>query len=204
MMHYTICSIPYAYAMELVIQNHYLHRRAPCSYAFGLFDKAEVIGCITYGSPASRPLCRGICGPDQAGNVLELTRLWIRDDSEKNAESFLIGNTLPMVDKEIIVSFAEIAAGHVGVVYQATNWIYTGLSAKRTNWTVPGDIRHCRSISHNETAQSMRDKYGDAFTLEDRPRKHRYVFFNAPPRRRKYLKKLLRYPVLPYPKARPE
>jgi len=30
--------------------------------------------------------------------------------------------------------------------------------------------------------------------------KHRYIFFNAPQKRRKQLIKKLRYPVLPYPK----
>ena len=63
-------------------------------------------------------------------NVLELTRLWIEDGTPKNTESFFISQCLKRACREIIVSFAQIDAGHVGTVYQATNWYYTGLSAK--------------------------------------------------------------------------
>jgi hypothetical protein len=105
------------------------------------------------------------------------------------------------VDKEIIVSFAEISAGHVGTVYQATNWIYTGLSAKRTDWTVKGIHKHGQTLSDKyRTAQGMREAFGDDFYLKERPRKHRYVFFNCDRRRKKELLAKLRYPILPYPK----
>ena len=108
-----------------------------------------------------------------------------------------------MVDKEIIVSYAEIDQGHLGVVYQATNWIYTGLSAKRTNWTIKGVDRHCQTIADKYTSKEIREKYGDDFTLLDRPRKHRYVYFNCNKWRKKELLKLLRYEVKPYPKLTP-
>lgn len=36
---YFIKEIDYKTAMEIVIREHYLHRKCPCSRAFGLFDK---------------------------------------------------------------------------------------------------------------------------------------------------------------------
>jgi hypothetical protein len=199
-MKYTIRLVDNKLATEIVIRNHYLHRRAPCSIAFGLFDGCEIIGVIMYGTPSSAPLRSGICGPDFSMNVIELTRLWIKDGTQKNSESYLIGNTLRRCGKEIVVSYAEIDEGHVGTVYQATNWIYTGLSAKRTNWTIDGDTRHCQTLADQYTSSEIRNKYGASFSLVDRPRKHRYIYFNCGPRRRKYLLSMLRYPVLPYPK----
>jgi hypothetical protein len=196
----TIKPIPYKDAMQVVVSYHYLHRKAPCSFAFGLFSGESLKGVICYGTPSSAPLRSGICGPSEKMNVIELTRLWVCDTVGKNGESYLIGNTIPKVDKEIIVSFAEIQQGHTGVVYQATNWIYTGLSAKRTNWTIQGVDKHCQTIADKFTSMEIREKYGDKFTLVDRPRKHRYVYFNASKKRRKTLLSLLRYPVLPYPK----
>lgn len=197
-----IDKIDYKTAMDLVVKNHYLHRKAPCSFAFGLFCKESdgILGVITYGTPSSAPLRRGICGEDEKDNVIELTRLWVKDGTPKNTESFLIGNTLSKVDKEIVVSYAEIQQGHVGIVYQATNWIYTGLSAKRTNWTIEGINKHCQTIADKYTASELREKYGEKFKLVDRPRKHRYVYFNCKVRRRKELLSKLRYEVLPYPK----
>jgi len=197
---YSIIQIDYKTAMDIIVKNHYLHRKAPCSFAFGLFDNQKLIGVICYGTPSSAPLRSGICGIEEKNNVIELTRLWIDDSSIKYAESYLIGNTIKLVNKEIIVSYAEIQAGHVGTVYQATNWIYTGLSAKRTNWTIEGVNKHCQTIADKYTAKEIRKIYGDKFSLVDRPRKHRYIYFNCGQRRRKYLLSKLKYPVLPYPK----
>lgn len=188
---YHIAPISYAVAMEIVIKNHYLHRAPPCSQAYGLFETGiqdpgsldlfgidRIVGVITYGTPSSAPLRRGICGEDERFNVAELTRLWIEDSTPKNAESYLIGNTLRLVDKEIIVSYAEIQQGHTGIVYQATNWLYTGLSAKRTDWYIKGGliVVHGQTLADRYTAGDMRKIYGEDFTLIDRPRKHRYIF----------------------------
>ena len=199
---YYIQQITYNLAMKIVVEKHYLHRKCPCSFAFGLFefDTNNIVGVVTYGTPSSAPLRRGVCGLDEQFNVIELTRLWVDDKVGKNAESFLIGNTIRDVDKEIIVSYAEIQQGHLGVVYQATNWIYTGLSAKRTNWTVNGLDKHCQTIADKYTAKELREKYGHKFTLVQRPRKHRYVYFNAKRKRKKELLRKLKYPILQYPK----
>lgn len=189
-------------ATALVVKNHYLHRRAPCSFAFGLFNSAdELKGVIIYGTPSSAPLRSGVAGKENAGNVIELTRLWVADDVPKNGESFLIGRTVRQVNKEIVVSYAEAAQGHVGFVYQATNWLYTGLSAKRTNWTIDGVSKHCQTLADKYTAAEIRRKYGKRFSLVERPRKHRYVFINAKTKRRKKeLLAALKYPLWPYPK----
>jgi hypothetical protein len=201
---YEIQPIENSIAQDIVVKNHYLHRKAPCSFAFGLFEKAtdNLMGVVMYGTPASSPLRKGLCGPEEKDNVIELTRLWVDDGVPRNGESFLIGNTIPLVDKEIIVSFAEIEKGHVGYVYQSTNWIYTGLSMVRGNWTVKGLDKHSHTIADKYTSKELREKYGDNFITVPRPRKHRYVFFNTPSRRRKKeLLAKLRYPILPYPKA---
>ena len=200
---YYIERISYTQAMEIVVANHYLHRKAPCSMAFGLFhkDSLDCLGVVVYGTPASSSLRKGLCGVNEVENVYELTRLWVDDSVPKNGESFLIGNTLRLLDKEIVVSFADKAQNHIGVVYQATNWIYTGLSAKRTDWTVKGIDKHGHTWADKYTAVEMRELFGDRFTLQERSRKHRYVFVNASKSRKKELLRLLRYPVLPYPKA---
>lgn len=188
-------------ATALVIERHYLHRAGPCSHAFGLLDPAgALVGVVIYGTPSSAPLRRGIAGDENVRNVIELTRLWVADHVPKNGESFLIGNTVRLVPKEIVVSFAEIEQGHLGVVYQATNWLYTGLSAKRTDWHVEGEAKHGQTWADGHTVKEMREKFGDRFTLKPRPRKHRYVFLNASRTRRRQLLTQLRYPVQPYPK----
>ena len=190
--------------MPIVIERHYLHRKAPCTYAFGLVNNKtkEVQGVVIYGVPASSTLLKGVCGPDEATNVYELTRLWLDDEVPKNGESFLIGSTISQLDREIIVSYADTSQDHRGVVYQATNFIYTGLSSKFRDPKVKGlEHQHHATYANGLSNQEVIDKFGEENVyFVERPRKHRYVYFNASPTRRKALKKKLRYKVLPYPK----
>ena len=201
---YYIEPIDYGMAMAIVKKYHYLHRVAPCSKAFGLFEKQSklIVGCITYGVSSSSTLLKGICGEDEMHNVYELTRLWIKDGTPRNAESFLIGNTLRMLDKEIIVSFSEKERGHVGTVYQATNFYFCGLSARFVDPVVEGlEGQHHSTFAHGMSNQEIKDKWGDKVKFVERPRKYRYIFFNADRRRKKELLRKLRYPILPYPKG---
>ena len=199
---WTVQEIPKALAQEIVVKNHYLHRKAPCSKAFGLFNESqELLGVVMYGTPASAPLRAGIAGKDEANNVVELTRLWIDDSAPKNGESFLIGRSMKQAGKEILVSFADTGQNHLGIVYQATNWLYTGLSAKRTDWTVIGESKHGQTWADKYTANEMRATFGERFQLKERSRKHRYVFINAKGKRKAELLSKLNYKITNYPKA---
>lgn len=200
-------------AQEISIKNHYLHRRAPCMEAFGLIDSEQsdaIVGVVLYGVSASSTLLKGVCGPDEAKNVYELTRLWLSDDLPRNCESFLISASVKMVQREIVVSFADSTANHVGYVYQASNWLYTGLSTKFKDPKLRGSEHlHHTGWAHGMTNAQIIEKYGDQVYFVERPRKHRYVYFNLTrykrPKdraaRKAELMSKLRYKILPYPKA---
>lgn len=200
---YYISEIDFQTAMEVVIKHHYLHRRAPYSHAYGLFEKdtKKLVGVANYGVPASSTLLKGICGEAEMRNVYELNRLWVDDDVPKNGESFLIGNSIKLLDKEIIVSFADTSQGHVGIVYQATNFLYTGLSAKFFDYVVKGkEHLHHTTYAYGMTVADMRKEFGEDNVYKvERPRKHRYIYFNANKKRKKELMKKLKYKVIPYP-----
>lgn len=205
---FIIKKVSYSMAMEIVIENHYLHRKSPCSFSFGLFCKLcnKCVGVIIYGTPSSPTLRTGICGKEYETNVIELTRLWIKDGTPKNSESYLIGNTIKLVGKDIIVSFAEIQQGHLGIIYQATNWIYTGLSAKRPNYKIDGMDLHTTTITDEGRGKEnpvafLREKYGSRLKTFDRPRKHRYIYFNVNKKTKVALLAKLKYKILPYPKS---
>lgn len=201
---YEIKAMETASAQAIHVKDHYLHRRASCSYAFGLYERStgKVMGVILYGTPASPNVARGVCGKEEMLNVVELTRLWIDNSVGKNAESYLISHTLPLVPKDIVISYAEPGVGHRGIVYQATNFIYTGLTAKRTNWQFEGrEGKHNRGATSKYTSAQLKEIYGDKFTLVARPLKHRYVYINAKNKgRKKELLKKLKYAIVPYPK----
>ena len=193
-------------AQPFILERHYAKRMCPISYAYGAYRDQELIGVVTYGTPASSSLRIGVCGPKHSSYVIELNRLCC--ENSNNLASYIVGKTLKMLPKpSIVVSYADTNQGHIGYVYQATNFIYTGLSAKRTDWRVKGkEHLHGATIAdesrgQENRAQWMRDKYGDDFYLQDRPRKHRYIYPCGNKRQKKAIIENLLYKAEPYPKG---
>lgn len=196
-------------ANSLQVANHYLKRKAQAMYAYGLYESDEVmapmIGCVIFGKPASPALCVGVCGREESSRVIELTRLWIDDSSPRNAESYLIGAGLRLLPAEydIVVSYAEIGAGHRGIVYQATNFLYTGLSDAHVEWRLDGmSNQHARHLfDEHGGIEGAKKFYGDRLQRHERGRKHRYVMLRGSKKRKRELREKLKYKVEPYPKA---
>lgn len=94
-------------------------------------------------------------------------------------------------DRTFVVSYADTAWGHVGYVYQATNWLYTGMTVKR-NDTYQPDGLHPRAYDKNNHSDLM----------QTRSQKYRYVYLVGDKRQKKEMLKELRYPVIKkYPKG---
>ena len=97
------------------------------SFAYGLFDDDDLVGVVTFGSPASAPLCKGICGEEHRSKVIELNRLVLLRN-KKNEASYLIANAIKLLPKpKVIVSYADSAQKHVGTVYQAANFLFIAM-----------------------------------------------------------------------------
>lgn len=191
---------------NFILNIHYAKRFPSVSFAFGLFVYGKLEGVVTYGTPPSAPLRRGVCGDSFKTNVIELNRLVLMNN-ERNHASMLVGRSMRMMRGDhIIISYADTSQGHVGYIYQATNFIYCGLSAKRTDWKIKGkEHLHGQTVADEFRGQPnrstlMREKYGENFYLSDRPRKHRYVKIIGSRRFRKAARAALVYPVSDYPK----
>lgn len=173
----------------MIKEKHYAQRVPSISYAYGLYIDEKLVAVCTYGKPASHSLCIGLLGKEYAKKVYELNRLIAICKLPKNALSWFVSQTLKLLKPLdlAIVSYADEGAGHFGYIYQATNFIYTGKTQERTDKYVPngGHSRH----------------YTDEFNhlRKFRTSKHRYVYFTG--KSRKKFIKLLKYPVMPYPKG---
>ena len=195
---YSVKSIDNFQCKDWLLNKHYAKRMCSISYAFGLFDENNIlIGVCTFGSPPSRPLCIGVCGVENAHKVNELNRLCVNDGLEKNVLSYFVSNCLKLLPNDlIIVSYADTSQGHNGYIYQATNWIYTGLSAKRTErYDINNSNKHSKSVIENKN-----NNYQD-LAVRQRPQKHRYIFFTGNKKKIKLLKSKLKYKQEPYPKG---
>lgn len=186
-----IKKITYEETKPFLLGVHYA-RRMPCvQYAFGLYDNDSLIGVITYGQPASPWLCKGIAGEKNRKNVIELNRLAILPEyNGGNCGSFLVANTLKLLPNgTFVVSYADWGGWHhIGYVYQATNWYYTGMTKPRTDKY--SEAGHSRHYAKDETRRQLRTA------------KHRYVYLVGDKRSKKKMLKELKYPILSqYPKG---
>lgn len=184
---------------EWIIKKHYAHRMPSISYAFGLFEGNVLKGVCCFGSPPSPSLCIGLCGDEYKHFVLELNRL-IVDCEENNITSYFVSRCLKLIPKpRIIVSYADTSQNHTGYIYQACNFIYTGLSAKRTEWREIGVNTHSKTVCGQNTLEERKES--DRFSQEARPQKHRYIYFLGSKYQKKQMLNKLSYPILPYPKG---
>lgn len=175
---------------QWILRKHYAKRMPQVSFAFGLYRGSLLIGVVTYGIPASRPLCVGVCGKEYAADVLELNRL-VLEENGKNHASILIGRSIRLLPRpKILVSYADTGKDHIGYVYQATNWIYTGKSVQRFDRVSIGSKTHPRRAFDINGVQVLR--YA----------KHRYIYFIGTKKEIKNYKDRLNYPVQPYPKGK--
>lgn len=182
-------------AAKPFIEHIHYSRKLPSNVVacFGLFEDGEMTGVVTYGTPASPPLCIGVAGKENKDKVLELNRLAILPGKNgDNRASFLVSHSLKMLPNETyVVSYADTGWTHIGYVYQACNFLYTGLSAKHIDTYKP-DGSHCRHYDKNNRGELR----------QTRNQKHRYIYLVGDKRTRKKMRSLLRYKVQDkYPKG---
>ena len=178
------------------------------------YEKNLTVGVCSFGRPAAHSLIKNAINGLYQNNFLELNRLITNDDLPKNATSFFVSKCLNMLSKPmVVVSYADTSKNHNGYIYQATNWIYTGLSVKFNDYMVKG-LEHLhpqtimdlvgRKDKNNSISkvQKLKLKYGEnnVYMIE-RPQKHRYFYFLGKKNDKKNMLKNLKYKIQPYPKG---
>jgi hypothetical protein len=186
---------------EWVMKKHYSHR-APIFWAgFGLLVDGMIEGVCIYGQPS--PPIQKHAFKDRDFRLFELSRLVIQTKT-KNAASFLVGNSLKMLDAPCaIVSYADTEQGHSGIVYQATNWIYTGATKSHDKaYIVDGKRVHPMSLRDQGITDPTRWAKENGIQMVPPMEKHRYFQFNGDKRQRRNMLSKLQYPIIStYPKS---
>ena len=193
--------VPIVIARRLIERGHYLHSLpGGTCLAFGVFIDSSLRGALTFGvGPTNAYSLVKDAKPD---DCLTLTRLWLSDALPRDSESRVLGVVLRSLKRhtsiKFLVGYADPAQDHLGIIYQATGWLYTGLSEAMPLFDLgDGKLHHSRSLSHAYGTHSVQHftRHGIAVKLAPQSAKHRYVYFLDPS-----WQQLLKAPVLPYPK----
>lgn len=159
------------------LKFHYA-KSVPCNvFGYSVFnEKKEWCGCIVYGAGANNNA--GKCYGLRQGQIIELVRMSLNGKQESTSKALaislrLIKKDLPLC--ELIVSYADIDQDHKGIIYQATNWCFTGfsmLNKKDGSWIINGVREHGKTIFDklkrvglNKTKQNIL-KYLDSNAVE--------------------------------------
>lgn len=209
---FTSRPVNYETAAKIAELYHYAHTVPSITLAIGAYtivDGAELLaGVICYGISANRNTTT-VCGEAHKDHVLELNRLFCFDWAGRNIESWLVGQSFKWLAKMypeyyIIVSYSDLGQNHYGYIYQATNFLYTGLSEAMSTagFIIEGKKLHNRSVFTRYGTcgvEGVKAAAPDAIPYAGTP-KHRYVMFLGSKHQKKELIKALQWEVKPYPK----
>ena len=191
-----------------LLNMHYLKRMTSTSYRFGLVKDGEILGVVTYGNALPLSVVNSPFGERWGHLVQELNRLVISPNAPKNCASFLVSQSMKQLPKPtIVISYADAGKGHVGYIYQASNFIYTGESHTQKDWKLKSDPdRHSRTLMdefafEENRIEKLKQKYGNDLIQIQRPPKHRYIFVHASKKAKKKMMKDAKFQALPYPKG---
>lgn len=193
---YTVQPITKPIAERIISAKHYRRTLGIFWEGFGLFDAdSNIVGVVCYGQP-SAPIQKHAF-EDRDFRLYEMTRL-VLDADVFNGASMLIGRSLKMLSSQpcAVISYADTSMGHAGIVYQATNWIYTGaVKAHDSFYLVDGEALHPTTV---------RDRFGvtrpkewakqNGIPIVPAQPKHRYFQFVGNRRDRKRMIAKMKYP----------
>jgi hypothetical protein len=197
-----VVSIDKATADRFVSAKHYSRRPSIFWAGFGLVVDGKIEGVAVYGQP-SPPIQRHAFR-DRDFRLYELARVVVQTDA-KNAASLLVGRSLQMLPAPCaVVSYADSEWGHAGIIYQATNWTYTGPVMSHDHLYIVDGVRtHPMTLRDRGITDPKRWARDNGIKTVKPSPKHRYFFAVGDRRERKSMMLRLAYPIIKeYPKAK--
>lgn len=116
-------------------EHHYRGCTPPgCVLGLEVMERSDRIGALILGRP-SAPAFNG-AGYD-VDTLLELTRMYLIDATERNAESKALGMMRKHVrmwfpNVGLLIAYSDPSKGHEGKIYEADNWVRFGMTGKVT------------------------------------------------------------------------
>ena len=120
----------------------------------GVWEDGAFIGAVVFGTGANFHLAEPF-GLERL-EVCELVRVALRAHATPVSRILSIAIrilTRKMPGIRLIVSYADTAQGHIGKIYQASNWTYIGVSDTSVKFRIRGKVLHSRTV--RETYKGM-------------------------------------------------
>lgn len=113
---------------------------------FGAWEDGHFIGVVMFGRGANRNMASEY-GLEQT-ECVELVRIALRRHHAPVSK-------IAAISIRLVVSYADPRQGHHGGIYQAGNWIYTGLTKPDQHIILNGKLLHRRTVYSRHGTQAI-------------------------------------------------
>lgn len=142
----------------------------------GVWEDLKFIGVVIF-SPGATSCLGSPYGLNQF-QCTELVRIAL--NKHKSTVSKIVKIALCFLKKRspgirLVVSFADPYQNHIGGVYQAGNWIYSGQSSSTKVWQANGKIIHPRTLGASDFKKGKKKQLPKGAKSLIMPGKHRYL-----------------------------
>lgn len=187
---------------KFVKEKHYSRRASIFWAGFALVENDHVAGVAVYGQPS--PQIQLSAFRDRDFRLYELARVVVQTKT-KNAASFLVARSLKLLEPKpcAVISYADSEQWHCGIIYQATNWLYTGATVSHDKaYIIDGKRTHPMTLRDRGITDPGRWAKERGIQAVAPLPKHRYFQFVGKPHQRKSMARRLKYEVIgEYPKC---
>lgn len=115
-------------------------------------------------------------GRDRHREVLVLSRCALKPGQPQNTTGMLLSRSERLVRRDarwsLLVTYADEAEGHTGIIYRATGWTYDGLTKPETRWR---DAAGRLVSKHATRSRTVYEMLSLGCTRDGKSRKHRFV-----------------------------
>ncbi len=139
-----IKAINAGYANMFMRHYHYSHKVVPNSQLhLGCFLDGLLKGVMQFGPSMDKKRLIGLVKGTGWNNFIELNRMAFTDDLPKNSESRCLGIAMRILKREAphiqwVISFADATLSGHGTIYQASNFVLTGIKKNNSTYQLPG------------------------------------------------------------------
>jgi hypothetical protein len=154
-------------AIKYACMNFHYAKRIPTgtNIGYSVFNDEDIFcGVILYGNPATPAIANSL--NLRHGELLELRRVAL--NSKHGITSKAVSISIKLLKKDcptikLVVSYADKGQNHLGVIYQATNWLYLGESESS-------------GIEHFCNGKWLHSRHGRSNVTRKLPGKYKYVY----------------------------
>ena len=169
-------------AAKYAVEKWHYSKRMPKSKLnhLGVWENNVFIGAVIFGVGATADMMMQFGLDKWQGCELVRVALQAHEAPVTKIISIAIKHLVTHSPKlRLIVSYADPEQDHVGAIYQAGNWIYTGRTAQCDEYIVNGKRWHGRALRHEKPAHVTTKQYlemqGD-YEIVKGSSKYRYCY----------------------------